>query len=64
MCVSLVLFALLLFLESKRLRHVHAVMEQKNGAIAPSIFSVRMKNCFMWVLIYDMALETSPVTGK
>lgn len=64
MCVSLVLFALLLFLESKQLRHVHAIIEQKNGAIAPSIFSVRMKNGFMWVLIYDMAPETSPITRK
>lgn len=39
------LFALLLFLESKELRHLHAIIELRHGVIQPSVFSIRVKNC-------------------
>lgn len=41
------LFALLLFLGSERLGHLHAIIELRNGIIQPSIFSMRMQNCII-----------------
>ena len=39
------LFALLLFLESKELRHLHAIIELRHRVIQPSGFSMRVNNC-------------------